>query len=201
MINKARAMAALMLTAIFVITSCSSSSPVSSNAATTPSSSGASQSTAPDSRRFTSSTYGYAVTLPAGWTSTQALVKWDGRSQLDYEFPQVDLFIRTGSTAGAWAVAARWKRDLAAYARFLTIWNVRFHACPPKPETRSSITIGGQPGVLLAYNCGILINMAATVHGGIGYVFLFRDPGVAAATDPTDRATFLKILRSVQLPD
>jgi hypothetical protein len=114
----------------------------------------------------------------------------------------VDQF-RSGSTAAAWAVATRWKRDLAAYTRFLTGWNVRYHGdtCPPKPRTRNPITVGGQPGTLLAYNCGILINVAATVHGGIGYMFVFRDPGVAAATDPTDRATFLKILRSVQFSD
>ena len=61
--------------------------------------------------------------------------------------------------------------------------------------------MGGQPGVLLAYNCGILINIAATVHHGVGYWFAFRDPAVAAATDPADHAAFMDILRSVQFPD
>jgi hypothetical protein len=42
-----------------------------------------------------------------------------------------------------------------------------------------------------------LINVAATVHGGTGYHFVFRDPAVAAATDPTDKATFSALLSSV----
>jgi hypothetical protein len=54
--------------------------------------------------------------------------------------------------------------------------------------------------VLLAYNCGILINHAVTVHHGVGYDFAFRDPTVAAATDPTDHAALLDILGSVQFP-
>jgi hypothetical protein len=200
---------ASLLTAVIVITSCSSgggapgsSSPVSSNAATTPSSSGASQSTAPEPKMFTSATYGYRVPLPAEWTTIQALDKWDGQSGLTFDYSaQVDQF-GSASTA-VFAVAAHWKRDLAAYTRFWIVWNARYHGehCPPAPNTRNPITIGGQPGVLLAYNCGILINIAATVHSGVGYSFSFRDLGVQAATDPTDHATFLNILRSVQLPD
>ena len=147
--------------------------------------------------------YGYAVTLPSGWRSTQAIYpyRWDGQSQLAIESAEVDKFM-SSSTPAAWAVATRWKRNLAAFTRFSVAWNARYHGdtCPAEPASRNPVTIGGQPGVLLAYDCGILINLAATVHRGYGYWFLFRDGGVQAASDPTDRATFLGMLRSVQFP-
>jgi hypothetical protein len=196
-----------LLAAVTVIASCSasgssgSSSPAASGAATS-SSSRASQSIPPEPTTFTSATYRYAVTLPGGWFSIQALEKWDGQSDLTFDYSaQVDHF-GSGSTAVI-AAAAPWKRDLAAYARFWVGWTERYHGedCPPEPDTRNPITIAGEPGVLLAYNCGIVINQAITVRNGVGWVFSFRDLGVAAATDPTDHATFLKILRSVQLPD
>jgi hypothetical protein len=87
-----------------------------------------------------------------------------------------------------------------AYARYLVAWNARFHGdtCPAKPHTSRSITVGGDPGILLAYDCGILINIAGTVHEGLGYWFGFRDPSVQAATDPVDRNAFLQILGSVR---
>ena len=207
MITKAGAAAALMLTSIFVITSCSGSGssdsslrPASSSVPTA--SSSASQSTAPGPATFTSATYGFRVTLPAGWTSTQASNKWNGQSGLTIDSPYVDQF-RSASTPASFGVAAPWTGDLAAYTKFLVGWTAVNHGstCPPEPATRSPITIGGQPGMLLAYNCGILINYAATVHSGVAYWFVFRDEGVDAATDPTDQATFLKMLKSVQFLD
>ncbi len=54
--------------------------------------------------------------------------------------------------------------------------------------------------MLIAWNCGILINGAVTVHNGRAYVFGLRDPAVHAATDPADRATFLTMLESVRSP-
>jgi hypothetical protein len=205
MINKALATAALSLSASFVITSCSgsgssgSASPVSSRASTTPSS-GASQSTALERTRFTSKTYGYAAMLPAGWIGIQALQKWDGRTAVTYTSAQVDQ-LGSGSP-GAFGVATPWKRDLAAFTRFLNSPKFLNHSefCPQQPTTRDRITMGGQPGVLLAYDCGILINIAATVHNGVAYWFVFRDPRVYAANDPTDHATFLKMLRSLRFP-
>ena len=46
----------------------------------------------------------------------------------------------------------------------------------------------------------VLINIALVVHDGIGYSFGMRDPAVHAATDPTDRAALLKLLKSVEFP-
>jgi hypothetical protein len=203
MITKAGATAALMLTTSFVITSCSSggssgSSPAASSAAAT-----SSQSTAPLPTTFTSKGYGYSLTVPAGWTSRQAFEKWDGQSELDGTSVMVDLLGQPSVSRGVFIAAARWKRDLAAYATFLIAWNANYHGdyCPQRPNARSRVTVGGQPGVLLAYNCGILINNVATVHDGVGYLFVFVDRGLAAATDRTDHATFLRILRSVEFPN
>ena len=155
MITKARATAALMLTAIFVITSCSgtdssgSAAPGTRSATTTPSSPGTSPPTAPEPTRFTSATYGYRATLPGDWVAIPALEKWDGRSELSYDVAQVDQF--GSGSPGAYGAAASWKRDLAAYTKFLITWTLLYHSetCPPKPTTRSPITIGGHPGVLL----------------------------------------------------
>jgi hypothetical protein len=207
MIRLTRSVAVPMLTASFLITACSgggssgSPSTAASNATTTPSSSAA-QSIVPQPETFTSKYYGYTLTVPAGWTTRQALGKWDGKLGLDGSSALVDLIGQPSVTKGVWATAASWKRDLAAYTTFLIAWNARYHGdtCPPKPDTRRHVTVGGQPGVLLAYNCGILVNNVGTIHDGVGYVFVFIDRGVAAATDPTDRATFLKMLRSVKLP-
>lgn len=205
MINRARAWAALTLAALFVITSCggagsSSSPPSSTNAVTTPPSQSASQSTAPGT--FTSATYGYTVTVPVTWTSAQATSRWDGRTGLNIASPAVDKF-EAGSAEVVWAVATPWKGDLAAWTKFSIDWTNQFHgdSCTAEPATRTPVTIGGQPGVLLAYDCGVLINVGATVHSGIGYWFTLKDEAVQAATDPTDHAMFLRILRSVRFPD
>jgi hypothetical protein len=148
---------------------------------------------------FTSATYGYAVRLPKNWTSTQAASKWDGQLGLTIESPEVDKF-ESDSTEVLWAVATPWKQGLAAWTRHAIDWTNQFHgdSCTAEPATRTPVTIGGQPGMLLAYDCGVLINYGATVHSGVGYWFLMKDDAVQSATDPTDHATFLKILRSVR---
>ena len=198
---------AALLAAVFLIASCSSSSttsttsPTSSDTGDPPRSSGASQVSAGPTT-FTSAAYGYTLTVPAGWTSRQAIEKWDIHSELDGTSVLVDLFGEPSVSRGAFAAAAPWKRDLAAFTTYLIASNAHYHeSCPPRPNTRNRVTIGGQPGVLLAYNCGILVDIALTVHRRVGYLLTFVDQGVAAATDPTDHATFLRILTSVHFPD
>ncbi len=75
-------------------------------------------------------------------------------------------------------------------------WALR-GAGPTVPEVQDQIEIGGQPAVLLGWNCGILINLAITVHNGTAYVFGFRDPAVNAPSDQADRGAFLALLKSV----
>jgi hypothetical protein len=141
------------------------------------------------------------LTLPALWTSIQAQKKWDGKASLSSESDEVDQF-PSAESASSWVVAAPSKQDLAAYTAAMMAANARDHGdtCPAKPETRSRITVGGGPGILLEYDCGILINLAASVHHGVGYQFGFRDPTVHAATDRIDRATFLDMLKSTRFP-
>jgi hypothetical protein len=52
----------------------------------------------------------------------------------------------------------------------------------------------------VAFNCGLLINLAVALHHGVEYQFTLRDPTVQAATDPADQAVFSRILESVHFP-
>lgn len=194
-----------LLAAVGLVASCSSSGTSAARTAassTLPQSSAtASPSVAPEPTTFTSKAYGYTATVPAGWTSRQAYEPWDGEWELDGQSVMVDLIGQPAESSGVWAAAARTKRDLAADARYAIVWNAHYHGdtCP-HPPTRTHVTVGGRPGVLLAYNCGILVNQVVTVNRGIQYWFVFVDQSVARATDPTDHATFMKILRSVRFP-
>jgi hypothetical protein len=151
---------------------------------------------------FTSPLYAYRLTLPAGWTVTAATVRWDGVSAPGHEEPVVDRFEPPGSSAAFWAFAGPVSMDLDAFVKDRIAANLRDHGdhCPPDAEVTEPITIAGQPGEFIAWNCGILINQAVTVHGGLGFTLLGRDRGVHAATDPADRATLDQLLESVTLP-
>lgn len=196
-----------LLAGLLLTASCSggsatrSSSPVSSPSGATPTSAGSSQASASPGT-FTSATYGYALRPPAHWTSAQASGKWDGQSGLDVDSSHVDQFRSPSNTPVFWVVATRWQQSLAAFTSFAISWTSSFHedSCPAQPNSRSPITVGGQPGMLLAYDCGVLINHALTVNHGVGYWFVFKDDAVQAPTDPGDHATFMHILKSVRFP-
>ena len=151
---------------------------------------------------FTSTTYGYSLTLPAGWTAIQATKAWDGTGAPFHDVPEADQFIGPGA-ASAWFFGAPTKKDLAARVKESIAANAAGHGstCPPVPEIKDPIEIGGEPGTLIGFNCGILINNAITVHDGVAYLFGMRDPSVHAATDPTDRVTFVELLKSVDFPE
>lgn len=151
---------------------------------------------------FKSATYGYSVTVPSEWITFQASKAWDGTQAVSSEAPESDQFI-SRLAASAWLVAAATDKDLATYTTQLIAANARDHGdtCPPQPEAQETIKIGNEPGTLLAYNCGILINLAVAVHNGRAYVFGFRDPAIHAATDAADRSTFVALLESVRFPD
>jgi hypothetical protein len=156
----------------------------------------------PSPSSFTSAKYGYTLTVPSGWSSTQATSVWDGSSALSSESAEVDKFVGP-SSASSTGVAAPSMQTLLAYADALIAATTKYHGdtCPPRPEAQKRITIGGDPAILLEYNCGILINLAAVVHKGIGYQFLLRDPAVHASTDKSDQEGFLALLESVKFPD
>jgi hypothetical protein len=188
-----------LILASCVIAACSSGGTTTGTGRTHSAGPSPSQSASP--ARFLSPEYGYSVTLPAGWNATQAFSKWDSKTELSKDSFDVDRFIGPSSQI-SFAAAAGWTHGLASFARYLIASTVRFHldTCPRRPDKQGDITIGGRPGVLLEYNCGILINMAETVRHRVGYVFVFRDDSVQAASDPTDDAVFAQMLRSVELP-
>jgi hypothetical protein len=154
------------------------------------------------STKFTSKIYGYSLTVPAGWTIIQATAAWDGKGAPFHDVPQADQFVGP-SAASAWFFGAPTTMDLAAKVKESIAANAAEHGntCPAVPEVKDPIKIGSEPGTLLAWNCGILINSAIAVHKGTAYLFGFRDTAVHAATDPADRAAFLKLLQSVRFPD
>jgi hypothetical protein len=151
--------------------------------------------------RFTSPLYGYTLTLPAGWTAFAAMLRWDGTSQPSHDDVEVDQF--SGATsASAWAFAGPVTFDLAGFVQDRIKANARDHGdtCPATPEVNEPIEIGGEIGILLGWNCGILINQAVIVHDGVGFTLVVRDPDVHAATDVDDRVLLEALLDSVMFP-
>ena len=151
---------------------------------------------------FSSPLYGYTVTVPAGWLPAAALIRWDGTRQPGPD-AESDKFAGPGELT-AWAFAGRFKGDLAAFVTDRIAANARDHSdtCPrATPEINEPLQVGGRRWVFLGWNCGAVINQAVTLRGGVAYAFTFRDLGVEAATDPADRAVFLSILDSVELPN
>ena len=150
---------------------------------------------------FTSPLYKYSVTLPAGFKATAAEETWDGIADANHESANADRFVGPVN-AIFWAFAAPTGMDLDAYVQDRVAANARNHGdtCPPKPSVNDPTTIGGEPGVLLAWDCGLLINAAVAVRGGVAYNFAMRDFYVKAATDPADAAMFQGILASVTFP-
>jgi hypothetical protein len=161
----------------------------------------ASPTPAASAAMFTSKTYGYSLTPPAGWTTIQATAKWDGIGAPFHDVPEADQFVGQGP-ASAWFYGAPTTKDLPARVKESIAANAKDHGntCPPVPAFQDAIQIGGEPGVLLGFDCGILINSAITVHDGVAYLFGFRDPAVHAASSPDDRALFLGLLESVKFP-
>jgi len=150
---------------------------------------------------FTSPLYGYTVTIPAGWLAAPAVVPWDGTRSSGPD-GEADKFAGPEQIM-SWAIAGPFKGDLGAFVTNRIAANARDHSdtCPvAEPEINEPLQIGGRAWVLLGWNCGAVINQALTVRGADAYSFTFRDLGVKAATDPADRALFLSILESFELP-
>ena len=154
------------------------------------------------SSAFISNTYGYSLTVPAGWTTVQAMLAWDGKGMPGHDVAEADQFISQG-TASSWFYGAPTTKDLAGQVKQAIAGIAIDHGdtCPPLPASQDPIKIGGEPGILLSYDCGILINNAVAVLGGKSYLFGFRDPAIHAATDPADREIFVDLLVSVKFPE
>jgi hypothetical protein len=149
---------------------------------------------------FISPLYGYSIEVPAGWGATPAAVRWDGVTEPSLG-PNVDLV--SGPHLIALGFAGPFAGDLTAFSRDRIAATARDHAdtCGTgPPEQTQSITIGGQPALLLSWNCGARIDLALTVRGGIGYAFTIRDAAFSAVLDPTDLATVRSMLDSLTFP-
>ena len=151
--------------------------------------------------RFTSALYGYSIVLPAGWYAAAAILRWEGSSQPGSTDPTVDKFGGPG-TVSAFGFAGPVAMTLAAFTKDRIAATARDHGdtCPATPEVNEPISIGGQPGVVLKFNCGILINQAITIVDGVGYSFVLRDSGIAAASDARDESAFTSMLAAVTFP-
>ena len=130
-----------------------------------------------------------------------ATTRWDGASGVKSDSPEVDIWTSPG-TASAWESSAPFAGDLKSYVAKTMADTAKYHGdtCTAPPETQEQVTVGGESGILIGYNCGILINLAVTVHDGVGYTFGFRDPAVQAAAEPADHALLVGLLESLQFP-
>jgi hypothetical protein len=149
---------------------------------------------------FRSPLYSYSVVVPTGWSAAPATTRWDGESQPS-QGANVDQI--SGAHLIMLGIAGPFTGDLAAFVQDRVAATARDHAdtCPPNAlQSNEPITIGGQPGVLLTWNCGALIDQAITVHGAVGYDFTLRDLAFAATLDQTDLASFRSMLDSLIFP-
>jgi hypothetical protein len=147
---------------------------------------------------FTSTFYAYSISVPGGWSVRPALARWDGSGAPDSANAAIDLFVSPRS-AEAFVSAAPTNEALAAYVAegIATNTRVRGRTCPARPESVERVSVGGDEGTLVSWNCHLLFDAAFVVHNGIGYRFVFRDPRVEAATDAGDRKVFEAMLASV----
>ena len=202
----------LIFVALVLVAACSGSSPSASSAPASqppsavvpsPTASPSAPTTSPPGPTvFTSPLYGYDITLPGGWTVGPARIRWDGASAPGNDVPSVDRFVGP-ERLSAWGFAGPFSGDLAAFVSDRIAATARDHAdtCPvAEPEINEPLQIGGQPWVLLGWDCGALINTAVTVRAGVAYAFTLRDLAVEAASDPDDRAIFRSMLDSIELP-
>ena len=163
---------------------------------------GGSPSASPSPVAFTSPLYAYRITLPAGWGTGPAILRWDKASAPGSDDGTVDKFT-SPATVSLFGYAGPVAGDLDQFVKDEIGWTGRDHGdtCPARvPKTTEPIQIGGKAGTLLTWDCGILIEQALVVSGGTGYVFVMRDPGVHAVSDPTDLALLHQLLDSVTLP-
>jgi hypothetical protein len=136
--------------AVIALVACSTGS---SSTVTSPS---PSPSPSAPATTFTSQTYGYSVTLPERWIAFQASARWDGKGSPGSIDGVADQFTGRGA-AELWAFAAPTTKRLGAYVEGTVEATLKDHGdtCPAGPVAQHAIEIGGQPGMLLAWDCGL----------------------------------------------
>ena len=204
LIDQVPALFVLLIVAA-VLAGCASSAGAHTAGASPTHSPALAASTPAAARTFTSRHYGYTEALPAGWRLvTQAKQQWDGNGAPGDGDSVVDLYVGSGGVE-AWVYAAPTKENLAAYAITTVRVAGAVHGCPAVPQTNQAITIGGAPARLLETQCpaltSFLVELAVTVHHGIGFVFGSQNPSGEVPTDQrADRAAFRNFLAGIRLP-
>jgi len=149
---------------------------------------------------FRSPLYHYSITVPPGWTATPATVRWDGVSAPSLG-PNVDQL--AGPHLIVLGYAGPYAGNLTAFVQDRIAATARDHSdtCPSNAlQLNQPTTIGGQPGVLLGFNCGARIDQIITVQDRVGYAFTIRDAAFSPTLDATDFATAQSMLDSLTFP-
>jgi len=161
---------------------------------------GPTSSPTPTPTVFRSPLYGYSIVVPTGWSATPATTRWDGVSAASLG-PNVDQL--AGPHLIVLGYAGPFAGNLTAFVQDQIAASARDHSdtCPSNAlQLNQPTTIGGQPGVLLGFNCGARIDQIITVHDGVGYAFTIRDAAFSPTLDPTDFATAQSMLDSLTFP-
>jgi hypothetical protein len=204
--------AAPVILAVLLVAGCASSG--SPGASSPPNSTSPIATSGPSAQGaptlFTSTLYGYSVTLPAGWRVVRAQTAWDGTGSPTYDAPVVDQLIAPESTGRctrvftcgplAWVLAAPTTKGLTEFAKEQDAAAAE-HSCPASPEKAEQVTIDSQAGLLETNHCpataGALTLSAVTIRGGIGYLINLVDLSSDPTAEPADRSDFLALLGTV----
>jgi hypothetical protein len=161
---------------------------------------GPASSPTPTPNVFRSPLYGYSIVVPTGWSATPATARWDGVSAPSLG-PNVDQL--AGPHLIVLGYAGPFAGNLTAFVQDRIAASMRDHSdtCPSNAlQLNQPTTIGGQPGVLLGFNCGAGIDQIITVHDEVGYAFTIRDAAFSPTLGPTDFATAQSMLDSLTFP-
>ena len=191
---KGRTIAAISLTLAGVLAGCAS--PLAGSPGTSALPPRAFSASASAARVFTSKLYGYIVALPAIWSAQP------GQRGAETGVPRpVDLF-RGPPNVAVWAFAVPRPASPVGYATAITRTAAQLE-CPPAPQTRQAVAIGGVPAVLIGMRCpaqgGALMLTAVTTRGQSTLVITFEDSSGTLSAEPADRAAFREFLAGMRL--
>jgi hypothetical protein len=154
-----------------------------------------STTTASEPHEFSSTRYGFAVTLPEGWSEVDASFDWDGKKLQTPGAPffanfDDPTFKRTLMAASATVPEGMQLADWQA-----AMVSGHLPSCSEPSNVRQT-TLGGEPALAWTETCDdgtVNSNKVAALHGGRGYVMYMPS---SAASDAQDRDIFEGIRQS-----
>jgi len=129
---------------------------------------------------FTSTGYGYRITLPGVSVATQRLQAWDGEARIDWVGPYTDQVLLPGSVR-FFAYGAPTDLDLDAFSARIQEQSAEWHDCPAQPAEVTDLAIGQTVGRLSRMRCvgNAYIQKLVLVRDGSGLVVnLLAEPAV-----------------------